>query len=240
FATAADVLLNLPVLKTHALTLLTGSIKNLFGIVTGTQKARLHVHAPGAAQFAELLVDIFQAVPVPVLTIMDAILGMDGQSGPGAGRTLRIGRLITGRSAVAVDTVMAAMAGARPGDIPFLRHAGSRGLGPTDPAAIDVVGDFAPVRGFRLPSAALAAHAGGIASVAYHFIQRRPVLDRRLCTRCQRCVSSCPVGAITAAPFPRIDRHRCITCYCCAETCPAKALSVPGLLRGVVQYFTGR
>ncbi|MGD2145893.1 MAG: DUF362 domain-containing protein, partial [Anaerolineae bacterium] len=38
----ADLVINLPKLKTHALTLYTGAIKNLFGSIPGTRKRELH------------------------------------------------------------------------------------------------------------------------------------------------------------------------------------------------------
>jgi uncharacterized protein (DUF362 family)/NAD-dependent dihydropyrimidine dehydrogenase PreA subunit len=239
--TEADVLLNVPVFKTHALTILTGAIKNLFGIIPGGQKAHLHTLARSGNDFGELLVDLYQVVPVPVLTVMDALRGMDGQNGPSGGRVLSIGKLVTSRNPVALDAVMAAMAGAEPTHIPTTRIAAERGLGSSRIAEIDVQGDFVPVKGFRLPSARLAAGITGVAAaIAYPLIERRPLLSPRRCTKCQRCADNCPVKAIAMSPFPVIDRRKCIMCYCCAELCPEKAMTVPGPLRGLMQNITGR
>ncbi len=239
--TEADVLLNVPVLKTHALTILTGAIKNLFGIVPGGQKSHLHTLAKSGNDFGELLVDLYQAVPVPVLTIMDALRGMDGQNGPSGGRVLSIGKILTSANPVALDTVMAAMAGADPTLIPTTRIAAERGLGPCCIKEIEVSGEFEPIKGFRLPSARIASGMAGLAAaIAYPLIQRRPLLDRKLCIKCRRCADNCPAQAIAMSPFPVIDRRKCISCYCCAELCPVKAMSVPGPLRGLVQRITGR
>jgi len=239
--TEVDVMLNLPVFKTHALTILTGAIKNLFGIVPGGQKSYLHTLAKSGNDFGELLVDLYQAVPVPVLTIMDALRGMDGQNGPSGGRVLSIGKILTARNPVALDAVMAAMVGAKPALIPTTRIAAERGLGPGRIEDIEIEGEFEPIVGFRLPSARLASGITGLAaSIAYPLIQRRPLLDRGLCIKCKRCADNCPANAIVLTPFPAIDRRKCITCYCCAELCPEKALTVPGPLRGLVQKITGR
>lgn len=239
--TEVDLVLNLPVFKTHALTILTGAIKNLFGIVPGGQKSHLHTLAKSGNDFGELLVDLYQAVPAPVLTIMDALRGMDGQNGPSGGRVLSIGKILTSRNPVALDAVMAAMAGAEPALIPTTRVAAERGLGPRRIEDIVIEGEFEPIDGFRLPSARLAFGLAGLAaSIAYPLLQRRPVLDRKLCIRCRRCAENCPAKAIAMTPFPAIDRTKCITCYCCAELCPEKALTVPGPLRGLVQKLTGR
>lgn len=239
--TEADVILNLPVFKTHALTILTGAIKNLFGIIPGGQKAHLHTLAKSGNDFGELLVDLYQVVPVPVLTIMDALRGMDGQNGPSGGRVLNIGRILASSNPVALDAVMAAMAGAEPCLIPTTRIAAERRLGPCRIKDIEVVGEFALIEGFRLPSVRLASGITGLAaSIAYPLIQRRPIADRKLCTSCRRCEENCPTRAITMDPFPVIDRAKCIYCYCCAELCPEKAMSVPSPLRGFIQKVTGR
>ena len=239
--TEVDVILNLPVFKTHALTILTGAVKNLFGIVPGGQKTHLHTVAKSGNDFSELLVDLYQAVPVPVLTIMDALRGMYGQNGPSGGRVLSIGKILASRNPVALDVVMAAMAGARPGLIPTTRIAAERGLGPARIDDIEVVGVCEPIAGFRLPSARLAAGITGVAAaIAYRLIQRRPLCDKRLCTGCRRCADDCPVQTIAMSPYPVINRRKCIMCYCCAELCPEKAMPVPGPLRGLIQNITGR
>jgi|WetSurMetagenome_2_1015567.scaffolds.fasta_scaffold126008_2 uncharacterized protein (DUF362 family)/Pyruvate/2-oxoacid:ferredoxin oxidoreductase delta subunit len=239
--TEVDVILNLPVFKTHALTILTGSIKNLFGIIPGAQKSYLHTVVKSPYEFAELLVDIYQCVPVPVLTLMDALRGMDGQNGPSGGRVLKLGTILAADNPVALDSVMAMMAGARPAAIPTTRIAAERGLGPDSPDQIEITGDFEIVPGLKLPSARVAAMAAGVAgSAVYRLLQRRPLCDKEICTRCRRCADNCPATAIAMSPYPVIDRKKCIMCYCCAELCPEKAMTVPGPLRGLIQNIIGR
>ena len=239
--TEVDVILNLPVFKTHALTILTGAIKNLFGIIPGGQKSYLHTLGKSTDDFSEILVDIYQVVPVPVLTIMDALRGMDGQNGPSGGRVLGIGKILTASNPVALDVVMAGMVGAEPRRIPTTRIAGERGLGPADLSSVKIVGDYEPVAGFRLPSYRLARSFTGIATaVVYPLMRRWPILDRQLCIKCGRCADNCPAVAIDMSPFPAVGRDKCIMCYCCAELCPVKAMTVPSLFRGVIQNLTGR
>ncbi len=236
----ADVILNLPVLKTHALTFLTGAIKNMFGIIPGRQKTRLHGKARSAYQFSELLVDIFAAIDKPVLNIMDALRGMDGQSGPSSGRVLSIGKLLAGRNAVAIDAVMALMAGADPERIPMLRIAAERGLGPIRHDQFDIEGDFSPIPGFRLPGPAIANIGTFLSGYYYTASRSRPLLKARLCTECRQCADNCPVEAIRMSPLPVIDRKKCIACYCCVEICPAHALVVGKGLRGIWNRVSGR
>uniref|UniRef100_A0A7C4GD17 DUF362 domain-containing protein n=1 Tax=candidate division WOR-3 bacterium TaxID=2052148 RepID=A0A7C4GD17_UNCW3 len=238
--TEVDVILNLPVFKTHALTLLTGAVKNLFGIIPGGQKGHLHTLAPDPVDFSELLIDIYRAVPVPVLTIVDALRGMDGQNGPSAGRVLAIGKLITGAHPVAVDSVLARMAGVAPERIPMLRIAAERGLGPVSPEEVEVLGDFERIRGFRLPSQRLHRVMSGMIRGVYSLMRRWPALRHTRCIRCRRCADNCPAQAIVMTPLPTIDRSKCIRCYCCVEICPVQALRVPGFWGGVGQNLLPR
>jgi uncharacterized protein (DUF362 family)/Pyruvate/2-oxoacid:ferredoxin oxidoreductase delta subunit len=236
-----DVILNLPVFKTHALTIMTGAVKNLFGVIPGLTKAHLHSVVNNAEDFAELLVDIYQALPVPIFNIMDALRGMDGQNGPSGGRVLRLGRILASSNAVALDSVMALMAGVEPDAVPTNRIAAARGLGPARASEIQIDGDFERIPRFRLPSPWLAGTITGIAGATfYRLVQRRPVYDKELCTRCRRCADNCPVQAINMTPYPTIDRNKCITCYCCVEACPDRAMLVPSVVRGLLQRLARR
>jgi len=76
----ADILISLPKFKPHGLTVMTGAIKNSYGILPGAQKARLHQIAGSPLRFHELIVEVFR-LRVPDLFIMDAVTGMEG-NGP--------------------------------------------------------------------------------------------------------------------------------------------------------------
>ena len=47
----ADIIISLPKFKTHGLTVITGAIKNSYGILPGAQKAKLHKEAGGPERF---------------------------------------------------------------------------------------------------------------------------------------------------------------------------------------------
>jgi len=76
----ADLIITVPKLKTHGMTLFTGAVKNLFGVIPGTYKAEYHFRMPDKKDFCSMLVDLCQCVK-PSLAIMDAIVGMEG-NGP--------------------------------------------------------------------------------------------------------------------------------------------------------------
>jgi uncharacterized protein (DUF362 family) len=136
----ADLVINLPKLKTHVFTLFSGGVKNLFGAVTGTCKRDLHYEAPGVEDFSRILVDVMSLVR-PSLTIMDGVCGLEGH-GPGAGGTAHWYQCVAvSADPVALDTVIAGAMGYQPGAVLHLRQAAERGLGVDDLERIRVVGD---------------------------------------------------------------------------------------------------
>ncbi|MGL6136213.1 MAG: DUF362 domain-containing protein, partial [Planktothrix sp.] len=72
-AMEADVVINLPKLKSHVQLTLTMGVKNLFGCVPGKMKAWWHLEAgKDVDRFGEMLVETARAIN-PNLTILDAI-----------------------------------------------------------------------------------------------------------------------------------------------------------------------
>ena len=82
-----DYLVSIPKFKTHEFTLITGAIKNNFGLVSGTYKTELHKKYFERENFAKTVVDVYQEVK-PTLTVIDGILAMEGD-GPASGGKLR-------------------------------------------------------------------------------------------------------------------------------------------------------
>lgn len=226
-ALEADLLINLPKLKTHALTLYTGAVKNLFGTIPGTRKREAHVRAPGVPDFSRVLVDVLELTR-PGLTIMDGVVGLEG-NGPGVGGTVhRYGCLAASTDPVALDALLTQAMGYRPGEVLHLAQAGARGLGLADPTGVRVEGaaralDFGPLDlprshwYFRVPS--------WVSAPFQPLVRLRPQLDARACIGCGRCVEACPRQTITAGHPPVFDLEPCIGCMCCAEVCPQGAIT---------------
>ncbi len=231
-AVSADKIINLPKLKTHVLTTYSGAVKNMFGIVAGRYKAEYHLRFKNLDDFADALVDTCEALR-PALTIMDAVIGMEGD-GPSAGKPRTVGLIAASGNPHALDAVMASVIGLSAGAVPTLSRALKRGL--TPPLEdIRVVGETladARVAGYVIPTN-LPVRALDILLITT--ISRRLGASLRpkpraivsACKGCAVCAKSCPPGAITMrSGRPVIALKQCIGCYCCHELCPHTAMEI--------------
>jgi uncharacterized protein (DUF362 family)/NAD-dependent dihydropyrimidine dehydrogenase PreA subunit len=229
-AVGADVLISLPKLKTHGFMMFTGGVKNLFGCIPGLEKAQFHLKVPDREDFAEMLVDLMLAC-APELTIMDAVIGMEGD-GPAGGPPRQIGALLASSDPAALDVIASAIAGFDPMDVYTVRAAARRGLAPGSPSGVSVSGDgwerFV-VRDFAHPARDVSR---GLPPRVARWVRKRivsrPVLsDPPGCTACRTCEQNCPVSAIAMVEKrPAFDYDTCIRCYCCQELCPQQVIGL--------------
>ncbi len=229
YAKECDMIISLPKLKTHSLMTLTGAIKNMFGVCPGLFKTECHKAYPKPEEFCKVLVDIYSIVK-PTLTIIDGIIGMD-QDGPANGRLRDLGLIVAGSDGVSVDAVLSDITGIKPFELFTTREAHLRGLGNADLEKIEILGEaLSEVRlnDFVLPRASLLTHLPGTALKGLtKFINFRPVIDERLCTKCNLCAETCPTKTITInKKISKIEPKNCINCLCCHEVCPYGAVYI--------------
>jgi len=226
-----DYILNLPKFKTHDLTILTGAIKNLFGLIPGTYKTELHKKYFAAEDFSKILVDIYEKTK-PALTIIDAIVAMEG-NGPGTSGKLRnVGLILAGNDCVALDSILALIMGLKPLDILTTKEAAGRGLGTVDLNSIQILGEeLKDIIGspFLLPTTSPLRKKipRPIINLAKKFIRYYPYVEQNNCIQCAACIQACP-NKIISMKNDRIifDYSKCIACFCCQEVCPASAIKV--------------
>jgi len=234
----ADTLISISKFKTHGLTMITGAVKNLFGCVTARRKLDYHLQAgDNPALFAQMLVDLLRVVS-PALSIMDAIVGMDGQ-GPAAGRRRNFGLILASADPVALDAAVCMAAGLDPMSVPTLRLATEQGIGTANPSEIEILGvriEDARIPDFIVPER---GNIGGrIPKPVFRMMRNqlvmRPTFLAERCSGCGLCVETCPTHAISGeGKRLKINYSECIRCYCCQEVCPEEAilLKMPRLRR---------
>jgi len=250
----ADVVINLPKLKTHGLTYLTGAVKNFFGLIYGLNKSQWHLRARSGEEFAGLLLDIYTALlqgsenPKTFIHMMDAVTGMEGEGPGSSGVPKKVGALLMGQDALAVDAVAAGLVRLDRKRVPTLTLGRKRELGATDPENIQILGsrlddmvvhDYVPSKCSGDPSP---VSMWPLNTVLFRdLLVERPVPSKERCTLCYQCKAICPGGAIEKSnggePVPVYDYDKCIRCYCCMEICPQAAIS---LKRGKLQWLFGR
>lgn len=230
----ADMVINLPKLKSHCQMGMTLAVKNLFGCIIGMRKPQWHYRVgENSDLFAELLVTICQTVK-PGITLMDGILALEGD-GPGAGGTPRhIGLLIGSTSALAIDVAVCRMLGI---DDLYTNNAAVRmGM----PLTCTINGELPCITDFVIPQNKTLLFGP---KFMHKFMRRhvtvRPENIPQSCKLCNECVRICPAQAIknTGAALA-FDYEKCIRCYCCLEICPHRAITrhTPALA-GFMQKF---
>lgn len=224
----ADVVIGVPKVKTHLLTVYTGAVKNIYGMVPGFHKTSLHKEFPSPAAFGQLIALLHDKVR-PHLSVADAVIGMEGE-GPSAGTPVKLGFLAASADGAALDAVICGILGIDVRSVPYLK-AMMRSGAMIDVSRIELEGgrieDFRPAS-FRAPSTLIGRMMpGGLIRLLQPYIWIRPAFSEK-CVSCGRCVKACPAAALTLEKGmrPALDSSRCISCCCCHETCPHNAIEM--------------
>ena len=232
----ADGIVSLSKMKTHALTRITGAVKNMFGCVPGMRKGEFHARMREAERFSQMLVDLSSALPAR-LHVMDGVVAMEG-NGPRSGEPRRMGVLLLSRDPVAVDATFARMIDLDVELVGTCVFGEESGLGTC--REVEILGDS--FEEFVTPDFDVnrvpGSTTGGstVSRFMRTFVIPKPVIAKERCTACGTCVKVCPVepkavrwtspGASEAKQPPEHDYDLCIRCYCCQELCPERAIDV--------------
>lgn len=135
----ADAYINMPVLKTHALTYFTGALKNQWGCVPD-HLDRLRYHRRISQMLSSL-----QRILQPKLILMDATFGMEGR-GPVAGPVRRLDTILASPDPVALDSTAMRLVGLDPQRARHVVLAAEECLGHFEEAEIEVEGDWEQCR----------------------------------------------------------------------------------------------
>lgn len=225
----ADLVISLPKVKTHLLTILTGAVKNIYGTIPGFQKTGLHKSCPSPREFGCLLAALYSKVR-PGLAIADGIVAMEGE-GPSGGRPMNLGILAASVDSVALDTVLCRILGINTKNVHCLAESAKLGAGVADADGIELSGerveDIAPSK-FKTPSTLIGAMIPGrLVRLLRDYLWIRPSFSGK-CIACGMCVRACPVQVLGIVDHTAalLRAKNCIGCCCCHETCPEQAVEM--------------
>jgi Uncharacterized conserved protein len=232
----ADVVINLPKLKSHGMMTMSGAVKNLFGCIPGLQKPELHFRFPEQMDFGQMLLDLAGLV-APAITIVDAVESMEGD-GPSAGEKRSTGITFASGNLYLLDRALCEFIGFDPTKVPTIARSIEQGLAPRGAGRLVYAGEGepAPLRDFRYPASAKQLdflnylppflHGAG-SRVRDRFLTPKPVIVQSKCIGCGKCAESCFPKAVTVQNrIAVIEESKCIKCYCCHEMCPVSAIQI--------------
>jgi uncharacterized protein (DUF362 family) len=138
-----DLVVSMPVMKTHMHTGVTLAVKNMKGCLWRRSKVGLHMLQPVEGS-DEKPIDIaiadLSAVLRPHLSIIDGTVGMEGL-GPSAGKAKRLDVVVASADVLAADAIACQLMGMAAQDIPHLCMGAERGYGIIDLDSISVTPD---------------------------------------------------------------------------------------------------
>ena len=183
---SSDFLVDIPVLKTHAQTVVSLGIKNLKG--TLDIKSRKKCHSADREKDLNTMIAKIPKILPPCFTILDGIY--TNERGPGFdGKIRRSNILVASSDLLSADMVGAKVLGHEPSDVPYLAHVIKNSGRPADLSDIEVVGekiaDTASPHGYTFPyvedgdgSLPLPMKRMGIRGISYR------KYDLTMCTYC--------------------------------------------------------
>ena len=221
----ADYIINLPKLKTHGMTVMSGAVKNMFGSVPGLQKPELHYKWPEQADFVHMLAELTLTLK-PAVALVDVVEGMEG-NGPNSGDKKYAGVTFASRDPFTLDRVMADFI--ELGDFEMMREFDRMGLIKTPQLTGDKVQNVKFRQSDARPLDFTAYVPKLLRKPAKKLFKRLlrplPKVDHSKCIGCGKCAESCPPHIIKIKNRKaQFTSKGCISCFCCQEMCPVHAI----------------
>lgn len=141
----SDVIISVPVIKTHVRTLATLSLKNMKGVLPGAEKRKCH-----RLGLDKAIADL-NSVVKPHYVVVDALAGMQGLWEYPQDR-FELGLIIAGADPIAVDTIGTCLMGFDPAQVMYLQYFSTRQGTKADLSQVLVVGESVEANRLHLRS----------------------------------------------------------------------------------------
>jgi|GEM_PF-94166 len=176
-----DIIVSIPVMKTHMHTVVTLAVKNMKGCLWRRSKVELHM-LPRIPFMEDKSLNVaiadMASILRPHLSIIDGTVGLEGL-GPSAGDPKPLDLVIVSDNAFAADTIACSIMGIDPATVPHLRIAAGRGYGSID------------MKSFEILSPGWESLRQPFAPVPENIAMKFPgavILDEQSCSACQSTV----------------------------------------------------
>lgn len=134
----AEVLINMPMLKTHGETTVSLGMKNLKGTLHADSKKTFHRFGleKSIAELSKILLNYNK----PTLTLVDGSIGLEGIGPIQSGKPKEVGCIVLGKNTVSVDAVCSEIMGIGPQNVEHIRLGEENGAGIADLSKVNVIG----------------------------------------------------------------------------------------------------
>lgn len=135
-----DVFINLPILKHHASTIVTGALKNMMGLTTRKTNVTFHLGSGkrnDPVYLAECIADL-NLVRKPDLIVADATVFITANGPEGPGPLKQEDLVVAGTDAVAIDALAAKYLDMEPSEVLSVQKAYDAGLGQMDLSKLNI------------------------------------------------------------------------------------------------------
>lgn len=212
----ADLVINVPKLKTHNLFGMSGAIVNMFGIITPESLKALYGKYESREKLSKIAFMIAKSIKKQV-TIMDAVVAMEGD-GPSIGDKVNYGHIIASDSLYELDYIVAKKIFKKYNKLPIIQEI-LRVVDETHLKQIEVKEESKKTRQFKMPQT--------MKKTAF-FKKYWPVINEKKCINCKICVVRCPNAVIDEVDhkIKMERRYRCTRCMYCIDQCPVGAITL--------------
>jgi uncharacterized protein (DUF362 family)/Pyruvate/2-oxoacid:ferredoxin oxidoreductase delta subunit len=218
-----DLFISVAKLKTHELTMVSLSVKNVLGAISKRDRKAGHL-----IDIDKAIVDVFSYLlqTKKFISFVDALYGLEGKLGPTVGTPVKMNLIVAGNDPVAVDSACVRLMGC---DIQEVSH-----IALCRQLALGEAGDYKLIgprieslqREFEMPPPILLPKAPVLLSIASKLFKKTPYLRfGENCTKCEECVRACPRGAVLIQRgLVTFNYKSCAHCLICCEACTQGAL----------------
>ena len=135
-----DVFINVPILKHHASTILTGALKNMMGLCTRNSNVKFHLgsNVKNDPEYLGQCIAELNLVRKPDLVVADATEFITGNGPSGPGPLKKLNMVVAGTDPVAVDAYGAGCLDMAASDIIAVNKAFALGIGEMDISKLSV------------------------------------------------------------------------------------------------------